>query len=41
VAATATLFASIFHAIVGGILLLIALPLWVLFVVFLARAARP
>ncbi|MHA3774873.1 hypothetical protein ACXR0O_25415 [Verrucomicrobiota bacterium sgz303538] len=40
-ALTATLFATVFYAAFGGLLLLGALPLWLLFIVFLLRAARP
>lgn len=37
----ATLIATVFYSAFGGLLLLGALPLWLLFIVFLLRAARP
>jgi ABC-type transport system involved in cytochrome bd biosynthesis fused ATPase/permease subunit len=40
-ALAATLFAVSFYSAFGALLLLGALPLWLLFIVFLLRAARP
>jgi hypothetical protein len=40
-AVATTLFAIWWYSMFGGLLLLAALPLWVLFIFFLLRAIRP
>jgi hypothetical protein len=40
-ALTATILAVSWYRVFGGLLLLTALPLWILFFVFLVRAAKP
>jgi hypothetical protein len=36
-----TVFAVEWYHLFGGLLLLVALPLWLLFIVFLVRALKP
>jgi len=40
-AIAATVVAATWYQYFGGLLLLAALPLWLLFIVFLVRSARP